>query len=69
MAIIYAQIVVCSLSFAARLDPARVTTPRSDLHWLAPACPMARFGDRATTVCADYDVANARIHVIDAVLR
>jgi uncharacterized surface protein with fasciclin (FAS1) repeats len=30
---------------------------------------MARFGDRATTVCADYDVANARIHVIDGVLR
>jgi uncharacterized surface protein with fasciclin (FAS1) repeats len=30
---------------------------------------MARFGDRATTVCADYDAANARIHVIDGVLR
>jgi uncharacterized surface protein with fasciclin (FAS1) repeats len=30
---------------------------------------MARFGDRATTVCSDYDVANARIHVIDGVLR
>jgi uncharacterized surface protein with fasciclin (FAS1) repeats len=29
---------------------------------------MARFDDRATTVCADYDVANARIHVIDRVL-
>ena len=30
---------------------------------------MARFDDRATTVCADYAVDNARIHVIDGVLR
>jgi uncharacterized surface protein with fasciclin (FAS1) repeats len=30
---------------------------------------MVRFDDRATTVCADYDVANGRIHVIGRVLR
>lgn len=29
---------------------------------------MARLGGRATTVCADYAAAGARIHVIDAVL-
>ena len=28
----------------------------------------ARFDDRATTICADYEVANARIHIIDGVL-
>jgi uncharacterized surface protein with fasciclin (FAS1) repeats len=29
---------------------------------------MARLDDRAETVCADYAVANARIHVVDGVL-
>ena len=29
---------------------------------------MARLDDRATTVCADFLVANGRIHVIDGVL-
>jgi hypothetical protein len=29
---------------------------------------MARLAGRATTVCADYAAAGARIHVIDGVL-
>ncbi|MFI6240017.1 fasciclin domain-containing protein [Micromonospora sp. NPDC050795] len=30
--------------------------------------PTARLGDRADTVCADYQATNARIHIINAVL-
>jgi uncharacterized surface protein with fasciclin (FAS1) repeats len=30
---------------------------------------MVRFDDRAQTVCADYRASNAKIHVIDSVLR
>ncbi len=30
--------------------------------------PVARFGNEAETVCADYQATNARIHVIDHVL-
>jgi uncharacterized surface protein with fasciclin (FAS1) repeats len=30
--------------------------------------PTARLGDRADTVCADYQATNARIHLINAVL-
>ncbi len=46
-----------------------MTTLAGDTLTVAPKGAMARFDDRATTVCADYDVANARIHVIDGVLR
>ena len=58
-----------SLSLAALRDAGSVTTLAGDTLTVAPAGSMARFGDRATTVCADYDVANARIHVVDGVLR
>ena len=68
-AILEAHIVDGSLSLAALRDAGSVTTLAGDMLTVAPAGAMARFGDRATTVCADYDVANARIHVIDAVLR
>jgi hypothetical protein len=68
-ALLEAHIVDGSRSLAALRDAGSVTTVAGDTLTVAPAGAMARFGDRATTVCADYDVANARIHVIDAVLR
>ena len=67
--ILEAHIVDGSLSLAALRDAGSVTTLGGDRLTVAPAGAMARFDDRATTICADYDVANARIHVIDAVLR
>jgi uncharacterized surface protein with fasciclin (FAS1) repeats len=68
-AILEAHIINGSLSLADLRDAGRVTTLAGDKLTVAPRGTMARFGDRATTVCADYDVANARIHVIDGVLR
>ena len=68
-AILEAHIVDGSLSLAALRKAGRVTTRDGDVHTVAPAGAMARFDDSAMTVCADYDVANARIHVIDRVLR
>jgi uncharacterized surface protein with fasciclin (FAS1) repeats len=67
-ALLEAHIVEGSLSLADLRDAGSVTTLAGDELTVAPAGDMARFGDRATTVCADYDVANARIHVIDDVL-
>ena len=57
------------LPLAALREGGTVTTLAGDELSVAPSRAMARFGDRATTVCADYDVANARIHVVDDVLR
>ena len=68
-ALLEAHIIDGSLSLAALRDARTVTTLAGDELTVAPAGAMARFGDNATTVCADYDVANARIHVIDRVLR
>jgi uncharacterized surface protein with fasciclin (FAS1) repeats len=68
-ALLEGHIIDGSLSMAALRDAGSVTTIAGDKLTVAPAGAMARFDDRATTVCADYDVANARIHVIDAVLR
>jgi uncharacterized surface protein with fasciclin (FAS1) repeats len=67
-ALLEAHIVDGSLSLAALRDAGSVTTLAGETLTVAPAGAMARFGDRATTVCADYDVANARIHVIDGVI-
>ena len=67
-ALLEAHIVDGSLSLAALRDAGSVTTLAGDKLSVAPAGAMVRFGDAATTVCADYDVANARIHVIDRVL-
>ena len=64
-----AHIIDRSLSLAALRDAGSVTTLAGEKLTVAPTGAMARFGDGATTVCADYDVANARIHVIDGVLR
>jgi uncharacterized surface protein with fasciclin (FAS1) repeats len=68
-ALLEAHIIDGSLSLAALRDAGSVTTLAGDTLTVAPAGAMARFGDRATIVCADYDVANARIHVVDGVLR
>ena len=68
-ALLEAHIIDRSLSLAALRDAGSVTTLAGDTLTVAPAGAMARFGDRATTVCADYDVANATIHVVDGVLR
>ena len=68
-AILEAHIIDGSLSLAALRDAGSVTTLAGDTLTVAPAGDMARFGGRATTVCADYDVANAKIHVVDGVLR
>ena len=50
-------------------DAGEATTVAGDKLTVGEAGAMARFDDRATTVCADYAVDNARIHVIDGVLR
>ncbi len=68
-ALLEAHMIDGSLSLAALRDAGSVTTLAGDELTVAPTGAMARFGDGATTVCADYDVANARIHVIDGVLR
>jgi Fasciclin domain len=67
-ALLEAHIVEGSLSLAALRDAGSVPTLGGETLTVAPKGAMARFSDRATTVCADYDVANARIHVIDGVL-
>jgi hypothetical protein len=68
-ALLEGHIVKGRRSLAALRDAGNVTTLAGDTLTVAPKGAMARFGNRATTVCADYDVANARIHVIDGVLR
>jgi hypothetical protein len=55
-------------SLADLRDAGEVTTRAGDTLEVEAAGAMARLGGRATTVCADYDVAGARIHVIDGVL-
>jgi uncharacterized surface protein with fasciclin (FAS1) repeats len=68
-ALLEAHIIERSLSLAALRDAGSVTTLAGDTLKVAPAGAMARFDDAATTMCADYDAANARIHVVDGVLR
>ena len=68
-ALLEAHIVDGRLSLAALREAGSVTTLAGGTLSVAPKGAMARFDNRATTVCADYDVANARIHVIDGVLR
>ena len=50
------------------LDDGDLTTLAGDTLEVTEAEAMARLGGRATTVCADYAAAGARIHVIDGVL-
>jgi hypothetical protein len=68
-ALLEAHIVSGSFSLAALRKAGSVTTLAGNTLPVAPKGAMARIGDRAATVCADYHVANARIHVIDGVLR
>ncbi len=68
-ALLEAHIIDGRLSLDALRDAGSVTTLAGSELTVAPAGAMATFGEGATTVCADYDVANARIHVIDGVLR
>ena len=63
-----AHIVEGEKSLADLRDAGELTTRAGDTIEVAKAGAMARLGDRATTVCADYTVGNARIHVIDGVL-
>ena len=57
------------LSLSDLLDAGSVTTRSGDTLEVTRAGDMARLGNRAMTVCADYRAANAAIHVIDGVLR
>jgi uncharacterized surface protein with fasciclin (FAS1) repeats len=68
-ALVEGHIVDGSLSLADLRDAGSVTTRAGEKLTVEPAGAMARFDDRATTVCADYAVANGRIHVIGGVLR
>jgi hypothetical protein len=67
-ALLRAHMVDGRLSLAELLEAGRVTTLAGNSLNISPADTMARLDDRAETVCADYRVANARIHVIDGVL-
>jgi uncharacterized surface protein with fasciclin (FAS1) repeats len=64
-----AHIIEGSFSLAALRDAGSVTTVGGDPLDVAPRGAMARLDGAATTVCADYGATNARIHVIDSVLR
>jgi uncharacterized surface protein with fasciclin (FAS1) repeats len=55
-------------SLADLRDTDEVTTLAGETLAVEEAGAMARLGGRATTVCADYAAAGARIHVIDGVL-
>jgi uncharacterized surface protein with fasciclin (FAS1) repeats len=68
-ALLERHIVDGNLSLADLRDAANVTTRGGDTLTVAPSGAMVRLDDRATTVCADYAVANGRIHVIGGVLR
>jgi uncharacterized surface protein with fasciclin (FAS1) repeats len=63
-----AHMIEGQLSLAQMLDEGRVTTLAGDTIDITPRGGMARLGDQAETVCADYRVANARIHIIDGLL-
>jgi uncharacterized surface protein with fasciclin (FAS1) repeats len=67
-ALLEAHIVDGAFSLADLRAADTVTTWAGDEVEIAAASAMARFDDRAETVCADYVTANAMIHVIDGVL-
>lgn len=45
-----------------------VTTRTGETVTVAPEGDMVRFDEQATTVCADYQIGNGRVHIIDGVL-
>ena len=55
-------------SLAELRDAGELTTLAGPTVEVEPAGAMIELGHRAKTVCADYAAANARIHVVDAVL-
>ncbi len=58
-----------ALSLAGLLEAGEATTRAGTALPVGEAGDgQARLGDRARTVCADYAVSGARIHVIDGVL-
>ncbi|HEV7707172.1 MAG TPA: fasciclin domain-containing protein [Asanoa sp.] len=63
-----AHIVDRSLSLRDLLDAGSVTTLDGSTVQVTAADSMARIGTDAQTVCADYRIANGRIHVINHVL-
>jgi uncharacterized surface protein with fasciclin (FAS1) repeats len=68
-ALLEAHVIADTLSLADLRGVERVTTLAEETIDVAPASGMVRFDDRARTVCADYRASNARIHVINGVLR
>lgn len=63
-----AHIVDRPLSLAELRDGGEVTTMDGTKVHVTAAGAMARIGGEAQTVCADYRMANGRIHVINHVL-
>jgi uncharacterized surface protein with fasciclin (FAS1) repeats len=66
--LVEAHVIDGELSLSELHEAGEVTTRAGTTIAVAAAGGQARLGDRARTVCADYDVAGARIHVIDRVL-
>lgn len=67
-ALLKAHIVDKPLSLAELLEAGTVTTMDGTTVTITRAETMARVGAEAQTVCADYRVADGRIHVINKVL-
>ncbi|MDG4823961.1 fasciclin domain-containing protein [Asanoa sp. WMMD1127] len=63
-----AHVVDRSLSLADLREAGSVTTLDGTSVPVAAAGAMARIGDEAQTVCADYRIANGRLHVVNHVL-
>lgn len=63
-----AHIVDRALTLEDLRDADSVTTLDGTKVSLSEADAMARIGDEAQTVCADYRIANGRVHVINHVL-
>ena len=55
-------------TIAALVEAGRVTTLAGTTIEVTAASAGARFDGSASTQCADYETANARIHIIDGVL-
>ncbi|MBF9128683.1 fasciclin domain-containing protein [Plantactinospora sp. S1510] len=63
-----AHLVAGSYSLADLVAKGRVTTLDGTSVTITRADPMARIGDHTETVCADYQVAGGRIHLLNGVL-
>lgn len=68
-ALLEAHLIEGTLSLAELRGAGRLTTLAGETIDVTPASRMVRFDDRARIVCGDYRASNARIHVIDGVLR